>query len=518
MSNRFVVIILAPLSSLLIIIALLSLRWHMVHDAPIFMYFAYLIDYFNYVPYRDLFDVNLPGTYLIYRVVGRLFGYSDLAFRCFDLLYLSAILTMTWLCMKKISWQIAWCSVVLFGLLYLGYGPILSVQRDYCIILPVTAAIFIASSFPTLNAVVKFILVGFLFGIAATIKPHAPIGLPLVIVFQAWEAWRHNNNGGSTLFLLIKILLAAIISFAIPIGLMFLYLWRTGALKQFLDMAGNYWPLFGSLSGTFEVIPGIHRIAYLINEYCKLGSQTLWLVPAGLGVYLALFHSALKDAQKRYILLFVGLAVMYSIYPVFAGKFWQYHWLLFYYFVISLSSLCLVPQLNSGSKLRNLYPAAILLLTIVFRILIPEQYYAQFSQAGYKSWNPQNGRVGEIASYLQSHMKAGDSVQPLDFTGGAIHAMLLAKAEIATPYPYDILFYYPVSSSYIQNLRKKFLRSLSESNSRFIISITSDRQWLSGPDTTREYEELQSLLDSNYQKVLKGNGYIIYERLPLSIE
>jgi hypothetical protein len=267
------------------------------------------------------------------------------------------------------------------------------------------------------------------------------------------------------------------------------------------------------LSGTFEVIPGIYRIAYLINEYCKLGSQTLWLVPAGLGVYLALFHSTLTDAQKRYVLLFLGLAVMYSIYPVFAGKFWQYHWLLFYYFVISLSSLCLVPQLNGSSKLKNLYPAAVLLLTIVFRILIPEQYYAQFSQAGYQSWNPQNGRVGEIASYLQSHLKAGDTVQPLDFTGGAIHAMLLAKAEIATPYPYDILFLYPVSSSYTQNLRQKFLKSLNEGNSRFIISIVGDRQWISGPDSTREFNELQSQIDSHYRKVLEGSGYVLYERV-----
>ncbi len=368
---------------------------------------------------------------------------------------------------------------------------------------------------PALNTFIKSILVGFLFGFAATIKPHALIGFPLVILFQAWEAAQHDNNRGSTLFLLIKILLAALLGFAIPIIIMFLYLWRIGAFTQFLDMAVNYWPLFGSLSGNFEVIPGIHRIAYLINEYCKLGSQTLWLVPAGLGVYLALFHSTLTNAQKRYVLLFVGLAVMYSIYPVFAGKFWQYHWLLFYYFVTSLSSLCLVFQLNCGSTLKRLYPAAILLVTIVFRILIPEQYYAQFSQAGYQSWNPQNGRVGEIARYLQSHMKPGDTVQPLDFTGGAIHAMLLAKAEIATPYPYDILFLYPVSSSYIQELRQKFLKSLSEGNSRFVISILNDRQWISGPDSTREFNELQSQLDSHYRKVLEGSGYVIYEKVSL---
>ena len=203
MNNRLFVVIFIPLSILLTIIALLSLKWHMVHDAPIFMYFAYLIDLFNYVPYRDLFDVNLPGTYFIYLLVGRFFGYGDLAFRCFDLLYLSAILILTGLCLKRIGWRVAWCSIVLFGLLYLGYGPIMSLQRDYCIILPVTTAMFIASSFPALNDVLKSFLVGILFGVAATIKPHAPLGFPLVILFQVWDVTQRDGNSGPPIIAIV---------------------------------------------------------------------------------------------------------------------------------------------------------------------------------------------------------------------------------------------------------------------------------------------------------------------------
>jgi len=356
MFNRLFAIIFIPLSILLIIIALLSLKWHMVHDAPIFMYFAYLIDHFNYVPYRDLFDVNLPGTYLIYLLVGRFFGYTDFAYRCFDLLYLSGILTINWLCLKKIGWRAAWCSAVLFGLFYLGAGPIMSVQRDYCIILPLSAAIFLASSFPALNDVIKSILVGFLFGLAATIKPHAPLGFPLVILCQMWDAQKRDKSSGLSLFKLFEIFLSSIIGFCVPIIIIFIYLWQTDALTPFLDMARNYWPLFGRLSGNFEVIPGFHHTLYLISEYCKLGSQTLWLIPAGLGVYLALFHSTLNDSQKRQVVLLLGLAIMYSIYPVFAGKFWQYHWLLFYYFIISLGSLCFVEQPGKRTNLNAVSP------------------------------------------------------------------------------------------------------------------------------------------------------------------
>ena len=206
---------------------------------------------------------------------------------------------------------------------------------------------------------------------------------------------------------------------------------------------------------------------------------------------------------------------MYSIYPVFAGKFWQYHWLIFYYFRY-ITELALFCGAGGGSEqIKTPFPRVRASAHNRSSYSYAGSVFAQFSPVGYHSWNPQNGRVGEIASYLKSHMKTGDTVQPLDFTGGALHAMLLAKSEIATPYPYDILFHYPVSSSYIQNLRKNFLQRLTEGNSRFIISIIGDRQWLSGPDTTREFEELETLIDSHYRKVLEGKGYILYERVPL---
>ncbi len=44
------------------------------------LYLAYLMDRFGCVPYRDLFDINAPGTYAIYQLLGPYFGYDDLPF------------------------------------------------------------------------------------------------------------------------------------------------------------------------------------------------------------------------------------------------------------------------------------------------------------------------------------------------------------------------------------------------------------------------------------------------------
>jgi hypothetical protein len=37
------------------------------------------------------------------------------------------------------------------------------------------------------------------------------------------------------------------------------------------------------------------------------------------------------------------------------------------------------------------------------------------------------------------------------------------------------------------------------------------KPWVSGADTTREFEELQLLLDEDYEIIFEGKGYRIYE-------
>jgi hypothetical protein len=89
--------------------------------------------------------------------------------------------------------------------------------------------------------------------------------------------------------------------------------------------------------------------------------------------------------------------------------------------------------------------------------------------------------------------------------------MLISRAQLATPFIYDVQFYHHVSSPYIQSLRQRFIQSLKTARPRFIIQITSDKPWVGGADTSHSFEELQSILEKDYSPVLSGNGFIIYE-------
>jgi hypothetical protein len=42
-----------------------SLGWPLIHDAPLFHYMGWLVGQ-GRVPYRDIFDMNLPGIYLLH--------------------------------------------------------------------------------------------------------------------------------------------------------------------------------------------------------------------------------------------------------------------------------------------------------------------------------------------------------------------------------------------------------------------------------------------------------------------
>lgn len=88
----------------------------MVHDTPILVYSVYQFIEEGLIPYQDLFEYNLPGTYLFFSVWSRLFGYNDLSFRILDVIWLAALLFTIYLITKRFGKYAAWFSVVLIGL------------------------------------------------------------------------------------------------------------------------------------------------------------------------------------------------------------------------------------------------------------------------------------------------------------------------------------------------------------------------------------------------------------------
>jgi hypothetical protein len=507
-NRKLFIAIFVPLGILLLVVATLSLQWRIQHDSALRLYVAYLIDELHYVPYRDFFDEQAPGVHFVYSLVGLVSQYSDLGFRIADMLALGTILSTTWLFMRHLAnRQVAWCAAIIFGLAYLQWGPAVSMEKEFLTILPISIALLVVMSFPRWSDRLRGAAVGFLFAVAGSIKPQAAIGFPLVLAFHAWSIMEQRGRKPRQL---LPFLLSSAVGFAGPLLAMVVYLWHNGALPSLIDIAAHYWPLYAELTGSQQMLSGPARLPYLVNGYLTLGGHRWWLLPAVVGTCVSLCSQADRH-RKRQVLLLVGMALAYSLSAVAAGKFWNYHWLPFQYFVILVASLCLVELPRTTHRLASLLPPVVLLLTVCLCIRPPREFYAQ--ARGRPLPPPKAGRVDEMASYLKSHLKDGDKVQPLDWTGGAVQAMLMTRAQPATPFIYDVLFYHHVSHPYVQGLRRRFIEDLRVSQPRFIIEVVSeDKPWVWGEDTTREFPELRSLLAADYTVTLRGEGFVAYER------
>ncbi len=507
-----ILMILLPLSLVLAVEAALSLQWRLGHDAAVLHYSVFLIEDHGYALYRDVFEIGFPGTFLFHILVVKLFGYSSFGFMFFNLIWLTALLVTTWAIMKPFGWRVAWASVVFFGLFYFQMGRPMMLQRDCVLILPIALSILIASSRAT-RPELKALIIGLLFGLSAVIKPHAAIGWPMVLALITKRKTEDVDlrTGNQPIRGLPALIGLSVVGFLIPLSAALFWMWQAGSLLYFWEMLVKYLPLYSGMTGSHSPIYGQARWVYLVKNFLLFGGHAPWVLIALGGTLTALFMASLPQGSKRLLYLLVGLAVLYGIYAVFAGKFWPYHWMPFYYFTCLLGSLCLNDLRETFKPFyKRAIPVAFLVLTLLL-VIRPTPYLLR-QLRGEPPFVLEGQRVDEIAGFLKSHLKEGDRVQPLDWTGGSLHAMLLARAEVATQFIYDFHFYHHPSNPFIQTLRHRFIASLRRSQPRFIIEVQTLKPWVSGPDTTREFGELQLILEHDYSSVFEGDGYVIHER------
>ena len=111
----------------------------------------------------------------------------------------------------------------------------------------------------------------------------------------------------------------------------------------------------------------------------------------------------------------------------------------------------------------------------------------------------------QAAEYLKANLMPGDKVLPLDDVGMANHSMLLAEAETASYYPYEIVFGFLETSfpnsKYMHDIHKDYVKRFSEVRPRFVIDFSG----------ARHFPELEESLGLDYTKIPIEHG-IIYER------
>ncbi len=513
-SYRLVVIIVLTAGSLYFAFqSLLSLRWHAAHDSGYLHSILYLIERYDLVPYRDIFEPSLPLTYMFHQAIGKTVGFGELAFRIVDVAFLVALLFITWRIMRPLGPLVAWGAILTFGLLYQSFGAHVTLQRDYLGLLLAVPAIWLAGDVRLFGRRRwRYVAIGALFGLSAAIKPHFPIGL-LPVLLYAWRVDERPLRPGGVLDwrALAKIGLLVGLGLALAISLPILWLWQMGALSAFGEITINYLPLYRQLNGNQELLGSGEKWIYIFNNAPLLGGKAGIMMTAVLGIYFGLLEIKLDRQQRRLVILLAVMMPVYFVYELIAAKFWTYHWLPFFYFASCCGALVLLPlQERYSPGGQRLFALAAFVVGLALTLRPAPEVYNQVS--GQPPAPIAGGRADRMAAFLQAELRPGDTVQPLDgVTGGSASALRQTGARLATPYIVDYQFYHHVSTAYIQELRRDFITRMEAAPPRFIIDVPGPTR-PRGLDTTAEFSELGSFIAAGYHVALEEVDFKIYER------
>jgi len=267
-----------------------SLHWPLLADAQVMRYANFLIDH-GFAPYRDVLDINMPGTYFSDRLAVFLFGSSDLGWRMYDIfLMVSATLGMI-----AIAWPIDWLAGlfggVLFALLHAADGPTGTGERDQFI-----TVLMIVGCAALFYAVRRdrpgwMVFLGFCMGMAATVKPAtAPLGF--VLLAMACAVLQHRRVRWA------PYLIYGVLGAGAAAAIFFGFLLRHQSLAAFIDITRSITAYYAGLDRVStvtmlrEIVPRPMRLLIPIGIALAVMDRREWnwerwalMVCAAMGVF-----------------------------------------------------------------------------------------------------------------------------------------------------------------------------------------------------------------------------------------
>jgi hypothetical protein len=466
----------AALAVVAIRLAWLSRGWPLIHDAPLMHYVAWLIDR-GVVPYRDVFDMNAPGVYLLHLAVLRGLGGGDVGWRMFDLGWLA----LTSLLLAWYAWPFGARPAAIAGLLFVVYhlagGVWLAGQRDFvvCAFLVAGAGLVVSAA-----ALPGLVLAGVAAGAAVTVKP--PTGLFLALL--AGAATLGARRGGRRWWPAALAVLAG--GAVVPLACLG-WLAARGALPAFLTVFGEYvLPLYSCLAR--------------VSPWTALGWWPFgWQIWALFAVVVACACAARRwDRRRGLAVAGVGYGVAHFL---IQGKGWEYQ----LYPLAAFASLCAAPALAAAWRpARWLAVLALALLTLQLAVKGGNETRPPWIAA-------KSARVRAIVSDLRGRLGPADTVQVLDTSEGGIDALYVLGVREPTRFIYDFHFFHDEGQPVIRRLRAELLAALAAHPPAFVVLL--ERGWPAGGyERLARFPALARWIAADYRLDREGDGYRIYAK------
>jgi hypothetical protein len=467
-----------------------SWRWPLVGDASLIHYIALLVER-GWSPYRDLGDMNMPGSYLIEMAAMRVFGLGDLAWRIFDFTLMAAASAAFFVIARRKAAGSGWLSALfassLFILVHGRDGLAEGGQRDLtmavCLLLA-TAFLFVAVRRNWLYAVAAF---GLFSGVALTIKPPALL-LTLAQLALAVIALRQRDRSQSHR----RYIAAAFAGYLVAPTIALVFLLRERAFTAFIKGFDGIVPYYASLGHRplgFILLHSLSPLLPLVLFWISIlllaesaqGWKCTWERTALLaGVLFGLINCIVQARALpyyRYPLLAFLLPLMALD---FTGAI-QLHEL-----ALHSASLCT----------RSVRALAIIALCFGGFFLAPQSALLLHR---YRWWQT------DFISSLQQNLDSlggqclSGHIQCIDSISGCGNVLYRMRLEPSTGVLSDFLLFGPESATIVRQTRADFLAAIERRPPQVIV-VTSHLH-IDGPDNYLKLDRwppFESFLATNY--------------------
>jgi hypothetical protein len=475
-------LVVAGFGLLVAILLVLSLPWPLIQDAPVMHYIAWRIGEGD-VPYRDLYDINQPGVYVLHLALLRTLGAGDGAWRAFDLAWLAATAGAAALLAARWGALPAAGAGLAFAAYHLAGGAWQAGQRDFllCVFL-LAGALGVARWLERRAGTWSLASAGLVLGAAVGLKPYAVLFAAALGLIVLVAAARRRDAGGALRSIGAYVAGAAAVPAALAI-----WLALADGLRAWADVVFGYaLPVYGHLGRSAP----------------WLGHRWLGWIPLGVAAVGGLVAAvASRRTDARHLVAAVGIVYGIAHY-VGQAKGSEYHLYPLAAFVCVLAFSALTPVLTAPRAWLGVGLAATLAVALVLLT-------AKGLEASDAPWIwDKERRVRALVDDLGRRLAPGDTVQVLDVADGGLHALLRLHVRQPTRFLYDVFFFHEPERPVVGAMRAEFIAALEARPPRFIVLM---RGWPSGDyDRIGSFPALAELLARRYDVVVTREGHRLY--------
>ncbi|MBE7158338.1 MAG: hypothetical protein INR62_07870 [Rhodospirillales bacterium] len=444
--------------------------WPLVGDAGLMHYVVFLLKA-GAVPYRQVIDINLPGTYFFEQTGIALFGAGPHGLRLYDSFLLGSVLLASLGLAGRRHWFAACFSGLLFALVHLQDGLEQQGQRDLLL------AVLLLSGLGAFRLLLESAghrpLAAFLFGLAFgasfTIKP---VFLPLTIALLLLGFAKGPLRSALSLALATTGLLA-------PGTLALCWLSRKGALRSFFAIAHSLMPLHATL--------GRRSLPFLLaHSFSPLG---LLLV-----VCLLLPVLSRKSLLDHKLILAAGLAGALLAY-LLQGKGYPYQRYPFLVILLVAMGTTLNTALDEPGPVRSL---ALVTLCCAGGLGL----FFAWRSTTYDIETPTETALSRQLAAFGSPSQLTGTVQCLDTFGGCLTSLYDLGIRQSTGFLYDCYLFNgagPERDSY----RSQFWAAFHQAKPRLVVLSSQNcfKDYNGGYGRITSWPALADELHAHYREV-----------------